>query len=243
MAVDFVRGPLVEPQGAPASGLAGAIIPVQFGPISSDTLLFGPACLLMGWSIRESTGLAGALVELYGSGSATGELLASLALTSGFDPSASQTPSAQSSSGANAQQVATITPGAGLFAFITTLRIDGLGATGSTVVTATLTGVQGGTRSYPVTVPTGATVAISPVTDSFGTRGLQSSAAAQAISLTVPAFGAGNTLQEAEINGYVQAVAGSDRTQTTPSPGLQARGGVFIHVISGSVKGTVWVRD
>lgn len=239
--VELEPGPLVEAPGARASGLAGQVLPIPFASTSADQPILSTACNLMGWSIRESTGLAGALVELFSGGSSAGELLATIALTAGFDPTASQTPAGQTTPTANAQAVATITPAAGVFAFITSLRILGLGATAAAVVNATLTGVQGGTITYPVNVPAGVTVPIAPVTDSFGTRGQAGSAAGQAISLTVPAFGAGNTLEEASITGYTQLAAGSGNTQGMPGPGLWARAGVFLHVVSGSVKGTIWV--
>ena len=228
--------------GVPASGLEGFVIPVPFLATSTDTQLFGPSCNLMGWSIRESTGLAGAIVELISGQAAGSELLATITLTAGFDPTASQTPAASTASGGNAVQTASIAAPAGLFAFLTSLRIEGLGATAATVVTATLTGLQGGTISYPVTVPAGATVAIAPVTDNFGTRGAQSAAAGGTISLSLPAFGAGNTLELASINGYTQLAAGSGNTQSMPGDGLAARNGVFLHVVSGSVKGTVYVK-
>lgn len=240
--VELEPGPFETAPGVPASGLEGGVVPIPFGTISSSQVLTSPACLLMGWSIREATGLAGAIVEIISGSSASGEILAELALTAGFDPTASQTPQQATSSGGNAQQVVSITAGAGLFAFLTSLRITGLGATAATVVTATLTGLQGGTISYPVTVPTGATVAITPVTDTFGTRGGQAAATGGTISLTLPAFGAGNTLEMASITGYVQAVAGSEKTQSTPGDGLQARNGVFLNVVQGSVRGCVWVR-
>lgn len=233
-------GPLAPAPGAAASGLKGVIVPLPFGPTSASMELLSVACTLCGWSIRESTGLAGAIVELISGSSASGELLATVALTAGFDPTASQTPAAQTSSGANAAQAASIVAGAGLFGFLTSLRITGLGATAGSVVNATLTGGQGGTITYPVTVPTGAAVAIAPVTDNFGTRGLQSAAAGGTIALNLPAFGAGNTLELAEVNGYVQASAGSERTVGPDRDGVQARNGIFLNVVSGSVKGTVW---
>lgn len=235
-------GPLVEAPGAVQTGLAGEIIPLPFLATAASQTLLSVACTLVGWSIRESTGLAGALVEIVSGAGADREILAEIALTAGFDPTASQTPAANTASGANAIQTASITAGAGLLAFVTSLRILGLGATGATVVTATLTGVLGGTISYPVTVPAGVTVAITPVTDNFGTRGIPSAATGGTISLSVPAFGAGNTLELAEVSGYVQAQAGAGQTEGVPGDGVQARNGIRINVLSGSVVGTVWAR-
>lgn len=238
---DVDAGPAVEAPGIPASGLAGLVRTVPVLATGADVQIISVASALMGWSLRESTGLAGAIVEFFSGTSQTGELLATVALTAGFDPTASQTPASNTASGGNAVETASIVAGAGLFAFITSLRITGLGATAATTVTATLTGVQGGTINYPVAVPAGVTTPITPVTDSFGTRGQQSAAAGGTISLALPAFGAGNTLESASITGYVQATAGSEKTQSTPGRGLQAPGGIFLHVVQGSVRGAVWV--
>lgn len=229
--------------GAGRTSREGLIIAVPTGTLSASAKIFNADAILCGWQFRESTGLGGAIAELYDGADAGGVFLGTLSLQGGADVTSSQSPQAVTASGANAQQVATITPAAGVFAFITALRIDGLGATGAAVVNATLTGVQGGTRTYPVNVPTGVTVPITPVTDSFGTRGLQNSAGGQAISLTVPAFGAGNTLEEAEINGYFQnSIAYPDRSWFGAN-GIYLRSGLFINVISGSIKGTFFIRE
>lgn len=236
-------GPAARAPGALASGLAGEIIPVPFGPTSAGQVLLSVACLLRGWSIRESTGLAGAVIELISGSSSGGERLATIALTAGFDPSAAQTPAASTQSGANTALAASITAGAGLLAFLTSLRITGDGATAGSTVTATLTGVLGGTISYPIAVPAGISTPITPFMDSFGTRGIPSAATGGTITLNLPAFGAGNTLALAEVSGYIQQTAGAERTEGLPDGGLQARNGVFVNVVSGSVVGAIWVSD
>lgn len=233
--------PGLSPGGGPDS-MRGWVIPVPLGTVSVDTLVISRDCWLMGWSLRESTGAAGAIVELLSGSSSNGELVAEIGLGAGFDPVASQTPAAQSSSGGNAAQVASIGGVAGTTAFVQTMRITGEGATAGSTVVATLTGVLGGTISYPVTVPAGATVVITPVFDSFGTRGLQASATGQAIALNLPAFGAGNTLEEASITGYVGTAAGNSSTQAFGDLAPYCRGGVFLHVVAGSVRGAIYVR-
>lgn len=225
------------------STLTGRVIPVPFGPTGADGQLFGPACYLMGWSIKESTGAGFALVELYSGGSANGELVASLDLDAAADPAASQTPIDSTASGGNAQQVATIAPGAGNLAFIQSLRITGLGATAAAEVTATLTGVQGGTINYPVNVPAGVAVPIAPVEDTFPGRGLAASGVGVSIVLTLPAFGAGNTLESASIQGYAQGPSATAQSQWLGPDGIFVRGGLFLHLIQGSIRGTVWVRS
>ena len=91
---------------------------------------------------------------------------------------------------------------AGTTVWVTGIQITGLGATSGSTIIATLTGVLGGTISIPVVVPTGATVALTPVTLSFP-GGLQASAAATAITLNVPSFGAGNTNAQASLEGFI----------------------------------------
>lgn len=201
--------------------------------------------LIMGWSFKETTGNASATAELFDGFSAAGSFAAALELGSTSPANAGQTPVSSTQSGANAQQVATMPAVAGQFNTIQSLRITGLGATSATVVTATLAGVQGGAITYPVTVPTGATVAITPVTDSFGGIGLQSSAVNTAITLTLPAFGAGNTNELASIAGFVGAVGTPVRRAETEwfgDNGIYIRSGLFLNVITGSVKGAVWIR-
>lgn len=235
-------GPLVEAPGAVQSGLSGTVIPLPFLATAASQTLLSVACTLVGWSIRESTGLAGAVVEIVSGSTADHEILAEIALTAGFDPTASQTPMASTASGANATQTASITAGAGLLAFVTSLRITGDGATAGSTVTATLTGVLGGTISYPILIPAGIATPITPLIDNFGTRGLPSAATGGTISLVVPAFGAGNTLQVAEVSGYVQAQAGAGQSEGVPGDGVQARNGIRLNVLSGSVVGCVWAR-
>jgi hypothetical protein len=237
-----IEEPAPIPGGGPSNRLGPAIsIPI---PLTSvDLPLMGGDCILCGWSFEPTAGSVGALAELYDGASTGGVLLAGINLQGGADITAAQTPQGSTASGANASEVASITPAAGVLAFVTALRIDGLGATAAAQVTATLTGVLGGTRSYPVSVPAGVTVPITPVQDSFGTRGLQNSAAGQQISLTVPAFGAGNTLEEAEITGYFQSSIGFVDRQWFGLSGLYVRSGLFLHLISGSVKGTIYIRS
>jgi hypothetical protein len=218
------------------------VITVPWGTTAVDQQLVGPAHYLLGWSARESTGLAGAVAELIDGGDNNGSLLGVICLDSGFDPSSSQTPAANTANGANSVATATIGGGAGTLAFVTSIRIEGLGATAATEVQATLTGVLGGTITYPVNVPAGAAVPIAPIEDNFGGRGLQASAAGVAISLSLPAFGAGNTFSEVEVQGYIQVAASNGDTQWLGDSGIYVQAGLRLHVVSGSVRGAVWIR-
>ena len=228
--------------GAGPTGLVGQIITVPILTTTTSVQVMGRDCYLMGFSFRETTGTGGAVAEIIDGFNSSGPFVAAVNLVGGFDVQASQTPAATSSSAGNAALAPAIGGGAGLTTFVTSIRITGLGATGSSEVTATLTGVLGGTISYPITVPAGATTPITPIFDSFGTRGLQATGPATAITLNVPAFGAGNTLEEASIVGYTTAAAGAGLTQGIPGDGIYIRSGVFLNVISGSLKGAVWIR-
>ena len=220
----------------------GPAVCVPTGTLAASANIVTAGCRVLGWSFREATGLGGAIAELLNGGDDNSPLIGVLGLDTGFDPAASQTPAAQTTQGANSAIVASIGGVAGTLVFITSLRISGLGATAATEVQAGLGGVLGTTITYGVTVPAGVTTAIAPVVDSFGGRGLPASATGQAISLNVPAFGAGNTFAQAEVQGYIQTAANAADTQWFGDRGLGADAGVRVRVISGSVRGSVWIR-
>ncbi len=236
---------LEEPAPIPGAGPTsrlGPAIAVHIAATSASQKLLGGDAILVGWSFRESTGLAGALAELYDGGDAGGTLLGILSFSGGADPAASQSAQAATASGGNAAQAATITPGAGVTAFIQSLRITGLGATAAAQVTATLAGVTGGTINYPVSVPAGVTVPITPIFDGWGTVGLPGSAPATAITLTLPAFGAGNTLESASISGYFRNQVGFTDRQSFGLSGLYVQSALYLNMITGSIKGSIWIR-
>jgi len=86
--------------------------------------------------------------------------------------------------------------------YLTGFDITGLGATAGSTITATIVGLLGGTRSYPVVVPAGVTVGITPLVMSFSPP-LAASAVNIAIVVSVPTFGAGNTFAQVNAQGYV----------------------------------------
>ncbi len=108
-----------------------------------------------------------------------------------------------SSSGnvAAASAVGTLAAAAGRLNFCTGFEITGAGATAASVVVATLAGILGGTQSYIVTVPAGATVGINPLVVEFS-KPLPASAVNTAIVLTLPSLGAGNTNAAVCLHGY-----------------------------------------
>lgn len=102
---------------------------------------------------------------------------------------------------ANAAAVATLAAAAGKTTYISGFTITGAGATAAGVVTAALTGLLGGTASFTITAPAGATVGIAPLSVTFNPP-LPGSAVNTALVLTLPALGSGNTNASVSAWGY-----------------------------------------
>jgi hypothetical protein len=94
----------------------------------------------------------------------------------------------------------TLAASAGKRTFITGFHVGGLGATGASVITLTVTGISV-TMTYRFSVPAGATL-ISPTLDVEFARPIPASADNTAIVVNVPTFGAGNTAADASARGY-----------------------------------------
>lgn len=242
MSVDIEVVDRAQLPGPGPDAMRGFTIVIPIPTTAADLTLLNRDCVLCGWSLREATGLGGAVVEWFDGPAASGVLAGAADLTQGFDPAASQTPTDNTATGAAAAIAATLTAAAGQLIFLTSLRIEGLGATAATEVQATLVGVQGGTITYPVNVPAGVAVPIAPVTDQFGGRGLPASSAGTNIVLNVPSFGAGNTFAEAELQGYIQSAAGVSDSEWFGPDGPLIRVGLVLHPVSGSVRGAAYVR-
>lgn len=93
---------------------------------------------------------------------------------------------------ANATGTATIPAISGKIAHLTSLRIEGLGATAGSTKTATVTGVAGDDLAYPVVVVAGATDPNDTVNKRFP-FGLPAEDDETDIVVSCPALGAGNT--------------------------------------------------
>lgn len=125
-----------------------------------------------------------------------------LLVVQGESPTVSSTP-VQSSSGnvAAAAAVATLAAAVGKTTFIAGLLLTGGGATGASVVEATVTGLLGGTMTISVPVPAGATLGIVPIAVQFNPP-LPASAPDTAIVVSMASLGAGNTNAAASAWGY-----------------------------------------
>ncbi len=102
---------------------------------------------------------------------------------------------------ANATATATLPAAAGVFTWLSGFQLTGAGATGASVVLVTVTGVVGGTLTYALVVPAGATTSIVPLTPAFQPA-LRSSAVNTPIVVSATPFGAGNTNAAVTAQGY-----------------------------------------
>lgn len=102
---------------------------------------------------------------------------------------------------ANASAVATLTGSPGLTTYLSGFELTGAGATAASVVLATVTGILGGTLTYVIAVPAGATLALTPLIVEFSPS-LPASAQNTAIVVTLAALGAGNTNAAAVAHGF-----------------------------------------
>jgi hypothetical protein len=89
----------------------------------------------------------------------------------------------------------------GLMNYVCGFNISGGGATGASVISPTLTGLNGGTMTFSIGVVAGATLG-TPVLNVHFYPCQQATALNTAITLTAPSFGAGNTNATANIWGY-----------------------------------------
>ncbi len=191
-----VSGPLTDTQ------LRASTVPVS-GPLT-DTQLRASAVAVLGpltdVQLRANpVPVSGPLTDT--------QLRATPVPVSGFPtwpyPAAATPIAAQSAVIANAVASVTLAAAASKFTYLTALQIFGTGATASTVVLATITGLLGGTMTIPVVVPAGVGVALTPVILPFDMP-LRSSAVNTAIVVSLPALGVGNLRATVNAQGFQQ---------------------------------------
>lgn len=114
-----------------------------------------------------------------------------------------QTYPAHAASGnvANAAAAASLAAVPGRTAYVTGFEITAGGATAAALVEATLAGLRGGTATYIFGAPAGATAIAQPLIVKFQMP-LPASAINTAITITLPALGAGNTKAAVAIHGF-----------------------------------------
>ena len=108
-----------------------------------------------------------------------------------------------SSSGnvANASAAASLAAAASVTNYLNGVEITFAGATAAANVVATITGLLGGTISFVCVAPAGANLPGTPIILTFDPP-LPASAANTAITVTLPALGAGNTHACVNIHGF-----------------------------------------
>lgn len=105
---------------------------------------------------------------------------------------------------ANASAAATLVAGgASKRTWVQKITVTGAGATAASVAALTVTGMTGGTRTWNIVIPAGATTSIIPLELDFG-PGFPASADNTPITATMAAAGAGNTNMAVNIFGYVR---------------------------------------
>jgi hypothetical protein len=99
---------------------------------------------------------------------------------------------ADSGNKANASAAATLAAAAGVTTYISGFMVTATGATAASVVTGTITGTITGTLHFTFAAVAGATVICTPLVVTFPYP-IPASAVNTAITVTLPALGAGNT--------------------------------------------------
>jgi len=109
-----------------------------------------------------------------------------------------------SSSGnvAAAAATATLTSATGRLAYISGFVLTGSGATATSVIAVTVTGVIGGTMTFNVVVPAGVTAQTPTLAVTFPVP-VAASAYGTNIVVSAPSFGAGNTNAAMVAYGYL----------------------------------------
>jgi len=97
---------------------------------------------------------------------------------------------------------ATLTSAPNRTVYLTGFEVTGAGATAGSVIVVTVTGTLGGTLTYNLTIPTGATVGVQPLTLDFSSP-IPASAPNTNIVVNVPSFGAGSTNAAVNVRGYI----------------------------------------
>jgi hypothetical protein len=115
---------------------------------------------------------------------------------------AAGTPVTKCTTGAAAQNDAALPAVAAKTNYLSGFQVTGAGATGASVITVTVVGILGGTLTYFMAIPAGATAAVTPLVVTFNPP-IPASAVNTAITVTVPSFGAGNLSASTVAHGYV----------------------------------------
>lgn len=105
----------------------------------------------------------------------------------------------------NAQVVATLSgqSGSGLLAYIAGFQVFGAGATAAKIITITVSGLACGDLHFPMVVPAGATASLQYPANIVFPFPIPASGVGTNITVTVPAFGPGNTAACVVAEGFL----------------------------------------
>lgn len=132
----------------------------------------------------------------------TGSLRVDVVTSAGaLVPAGATVVTASSGNVANASAAAALPAVASVLNYVRGFTITAGGATAASLVSATLTGVLGGTMTFTYAIPAGATLGATPLVVTFPTP-IPASAVNTAITITLPAAGAGNTNAATMIHGF-----------------------------------------
>lgn len=109
--------------------------------------------------------------------------------------------SASSGNVAASAATATLTGAANVTTYISGFQVTGGGATAASVIDVTVTGLLGGTATYNIPVPAGATLGINPLIVTFYPP-IPASAANTNIVVSAASFGAGNAKATVNAQGF-----------------------------------------
>ncbi len=92
---------------------------------------------------------------------------------------------------------------AGYTFYLTGFEVSGLGATGASTISITISGTAStNTPTYYIPIPAGVTTQITPLSQRFSEKGIQASGTNVSVTVNVPSFGAGNTNASCIAMGY-----------------------------------------
>lgn len=118
------------------------------------------------------------------------------------DYSGSQSITGSSGNVAATATTATLTSAAGRTVYIDGFAVTGAGATAASIIAVTVTGTVGGTLTYNLAIPAGATTAVSLIVNF--PYPVAASSTNTNIVVNVPSFGAGNTNAAVVAHGIIK---------------------------------------
>ena len=231
-----------EIPGAGPASWRGKVIPVPFGPITAGVKVFSRACDLMGWSVRETTGVSAALLDIFDGSDGNGTFVGCAELAQGVNAAeaglapntAEGTALAPGANGvvANTGQVGTGNPWpVGLY------QLSGEVAYGAAAGAANdFKLVEAGIATITVLeCPPVANGAPTPFNITWLKTG------SSVFQVQAIAGAAGNYIATLTVTPLLSG-AGSGVSQWLGDAGVRCSSGVFLNPVAGSIRGSIWVR-